>query len=212
MTKRRLAAILLAIGAVSFLGGCKIVSTSDESVGPAKGFDAVSYAADLWEERILPLFRAEARPAAPVLAAIAEGLDAAGETHGYRPGEGAPWAFVISGTGTVQAINTKSRAGTLDLALEETDPPLVVTLQIGPVIRGNAIRDALPFVSFKDFTNQLDFAEAGKAITALAAEGFAATLEGLAVGDRVSFSGALTLTRASDKVQVTPVLLEELAP
>ena len=37
------------------------------------------------------------------------------------------------------------------------------TVQIGPAMRGTAIRDALDFVSFGDFTNQIDFARFGKA-------------------------------------------------
>ena len=36
-------------------------------------------------------------------------------------------------------------------------------MQIGPAMRGTAIRDALDFVSFGDFTNQIDFARFGKA-------------------------------------------------
>ena len=32
------------------------------------------------------------------------------------------------------------------------------SVQIGPAMRGTAIRDALDFVSFNDFTNQIDFA------------------------------------------------------
>ena len=36
-------------------------------------------------------------------------------------------------------------------------------MQIGPAMRGTAIRDALDFVSFNDFTNQIDFARFGKA-------------------------------------------------
>jgi predicted lipoprotein len=212
MPDRRMIAMVLAAVLIGSLGGCKIVSMGEKNAQQEAGFDGETYATGLWDERVLPFFASDAKPAATVIAAITADLEAAGVTHGYRPGEGSPWAFVVSGSGTVQAINTESRAGTLDVLLDDATPPLTVTLQIGPVIRGNAIRDALPFASFKDFVNQLEYAEAGKALTALAARSFGATVEGLTVGDRVRFSGAITLTRPSDRLQVTPVTLEEVAP
>jgi len=212
MVNRRAATGLLGIAVAAALAGCTIVPIAEEGAVPSGGFDAVAYANGLWAEQVLPYFAAEAKPAGIVLKAIEDDLEAAGETHGYRPGEGSPWAFIVSGTGTVQAVNTKSRAGTLELVIDGTEPPLTAVLQIGPVIRGNAIRDSLPFVSFKDFVNQLEYADAGKALTALAVEGFSGAIEGLEAGDRVTFSGATTMARSSDRLQVTPVSIEEIAP
>ena len=212
MASRCVTAVVVAMSLGIGLSGCKIVPISEESSLQDVGFDAEGYAAGLWDEQVLPYFEAEAEPAAIVIPSIVADLDAAGETHGYRPGEGSPWAFIVSGTGTVEAINTESRAGTLDVALDGAEPALTVTLQIGPVIRGNAIRDSLPFVSFKDFVNQLEYADAGKALTALAAENFSGALDGLEIGDMVSFSGAITMARSSDRLQVTPVELEKVAP
>lgn len=210
MANSRVIAVLVALALVALLGGCKIVSTADGNAVQDERFNAETYAAELWTDRIIPLFQSEAEPAATVIPAIVADLDAAGAAHGYRPGEGSPWAFVVSGAGTVAAINTESRAGTVDVALEGAEPALVVTLQIGPVIRGNAIRDALPFVSFKDFVNQLEYADAGKAITALAAESYSGVVEALEVGDRITFAGAVTMARASDRLQITPAILEEV--
>ena len=41
-------------------------------------------------------------------------------------------------------------------------------VQIGPAIRGTALRDALDFVDFNAFTNQIDFAQFGKAFNTYA--------------------------------------------
>ncbi|WP_246694530.1 DUF2291 family protein, partial [Mesorhizobium sp. M2E.F.Ca.ET.209.01.1.1] len=41
-------------------------------------------------------------------------------------------------------------------------------VQIGPAMRGTALRDSLDFVQFNDFTNQIDFAQFGKAFNAYA--------------------------------------------
>lgn len=210
MMHRRLACLALILGAVLPLAGCKIVPFAEEGAATPAGFNAQTYAAGLWNEQALPHFAQAARPTAQVLPAIAADLQGAGAEFGYRAGEGSPWSFIVNGSGTVTARNTESRAGTLEVALEGVDQS--ATIQIGPVIRGNAVRDALPFVSFKDFTNQLEYANAGKALTALAVAGFASAAETIAVGDTVSFTGAISVSKAGDAVLITPITLEKAAP
>ena len=64
--------------------------------------------------------------------------------------------------GVIVAADTESRASTISVDATgkgKTD----AIVQIGPAMRGTAIRDALDFVSFGDFTNQIDFARFGKA-------------------------------------------------
>jgi predicted lipoprotein len=212
MIDRRAACLGVVTALALALAGCKIVPIAQEQTAEAAGFNATTYAAGLWSAKALPHFTDNAKPAAEVIPAIISDLPGAGDKFGYRPGEGSPWSFIVSGTGTVTAKNTESRAGTLVLSLEGAAAPIEVTLQIGPVIRGNAIRDALPFVSFKDFTNQIEYANAGKALTALAVEGVAADVTSIAVGDQVTFIGAISMAGASDKLLVTPVSLKKAAP
>ncbi|WP_108395389.1 DUF2291 family protein [Devosia submarina] len=188
------------------LAGCKIVPIAEEQAAAPAGFDAASYADGIWTTQALPFFSETARPVAEVLPAVIADLQAAGTQFGYRAGEGSPWSFVVNGTGEVIAKNTESRAGTLKVAVEGLAEPVLV--QIGPVIRGNAVRDALPFVSFKDFVNQIEYANAGKALTALAYAAITQSAEAVAVGDVVTFTGAIAISRAGDPVMVTPVSLE----
>ena len=79
-------------------------------------------------------------------------------------------------------------------------------MQIGPAMRGTAIRDALDFVSFNDFTNQIDFAQFGKAFNTLPQPH---TLEKLPrdalVGRKVSVIGAFPFVTAAEPPLVTPV-------
>ncbi|WP_354042636.1 DUF2291 domain-containing protein [Devosia sp. UYZn731] len=211
--ERRIACFGVLLAMALTLAGCKIVPIGQEQAEDKAGaFDATSYATGLWTKQALPHFFANAKPAAEVIAATMADFAEAGDKFGYRPGEGSPWSFIVNGAGIVTAKNTESRAGTLVVALDGVVPPLEVALQIGPVIRGNAVRDALPFVSFKDFTNQIEYADAGKALTALAVEGIAAGVAGLAVGDHVEFTGAISMAGASDKLLVTPVVLKKAAP
>lgn len=210
MRKEWLAPVAMTLALALPLSGCKIVQIADQEAAAPAGFDGVAYADGLWDEQVLPHFSASARPVTEVLPAIVADLPEAGAQYGYRPGEGSPWSFVVTGTGVVAAKNTESRAGTLELTVDGLPDPVV--LQIGPVIRGNAVRDALPFVSFQDFTNQLEFADAGKALTALALAGIAPNAEAIAVGDSVTFTGSVSMANASDRLQVTPVVLEKTTP
>jgi len=210
MFNRRVAFLVLVFAAALPLAGCKIVQIADQEAAAPVGFDAADYAQGIWTAQALPHFSSSARPAAEVIPAIISDLPGAGTSFGYRAGEGSPWSFIVSGSGTVVAKNTESRAGTLDVTVDGIADPVV--LQIGPVIRGNAVRDALPFVAFKDFTNQIEYANAGKALTALALAGFAGNAEAIAVGDTVNFTGSISVAGASDKLLVTPITLEKAAP
>lgn len=210
MFSRRVACLAVVFAAVLSLAGCKIVPISEQGALEPAGFDAAGYATELWTSRALPHFADSARPVAEVVPAIIADLGTAGTEFGYRAGEGSPWSFIVSGTGVVAAKNTESRAGTLEVAVEGLADPVV--LQIGPVIRGNALRDGLPFVTFQNFTNQIEYADAGKALTALAVAGFSANVDAIAVNDAVNFTAAISMANAADRLQFTPVTLEKTAP
>lgn len=206
---RRLLISSIGAMAVLALAGCKIVPNAGEGATAGGAFDAKAYAAGLWAEKVLPYLTSTAYPLPEILVAVAQDLAVAGQTAGYRPAtEGSPWTFIVSGTGAVTKKNTASRAGTLTVALDGTAPPAEIAIQIGPVVRGNAVRDSLPFVSFKDFTNQLEFADVGKAFTALAVEAISADAAAIAEGQKISFVGAMSLNSKTDKIVVTPVSLK----
>lgn len=208
LTRRGAIEVLTAGAALLLLAGCKVVATGDNT-GQSPVFDATAYAEGMWDSQALPHFQSAARSIAEVLPAITADIAAAGATYGYRPAtEGSPWTFVVSGSATVTAKNTQSRAGTLTVAVEGMPPGLEVAIQIGPVVRGSAVRDTLPFVSFKDFTNQLEFADVGKAFTALSMAATSGAAEAAAVGDIVDFVGVMSLNASSDRMLVTPVSLE----
>jgi predicted lipoprotein len=209
MDRRRLLLALAAAGAALQTAGCKILPIAKEGEGAASGaFDAKAYADGLWASQVLPHFASTAHPIGDVLEAIRADLDAAGERYGYRPAtEGSPWTFVVTGQGTVVSKNTESRAGSLVVRLA-TPSADEIAIQIGPVVRGNAVRDSLPFVPFKDFTNQLEFADVGKAFTALAMAAVEADVAAVTAGDEVMFTGAISLNTKADMIVMTPVSLK----
>ena len=88
--------------------------------------------------------------------------------------------------GVIVAADTESRASTISVdATGQGKADAIV--QIGPAMRGTAIRDALDFVSFNDFTNQIDFARYRQSVQHLRQSGdarkAAARRSGRAEGD-----------------------------
>lgn len=205
MLRRAALVTIGALLAIAPLAGCKVVAINDDVLVDSNAFDPVSYVDGLWAGQVLPHFATAARPLPDVLAAIAADLNQAGESLGHRPAtEGSPWTFVVTGRGRVVTKNTQSRAGSLTVDVGGTE----VAIQIGPVVRGNTVRDALPFVQFQDFTNQLEFAEVGKLMTGLAMAAVAPGVEAVAEGQEVSFTGAMSLNSKTDKILITPVELK----
>ena len=114
-----------------------------------------------WDAKVLPLLRDKAGSYDTVADAIAKDPNAAGQQYGYRPEPSSPWTYAVRAEGTIAAANTESRAATLDV---KTGGGQTVVLQIGPVVRGTAIRDMLAFRPFGSFKNQVDYAQYGKAL------------------------------------------------
>ena len=165
-------------------------------------FDPVAYVEGIWSSQLLPAVTEKAVDLAAILnqfevdaqgrakkdqlTAIAEenGLITVGEAHVY----------LVKGEGTVTAVDTESRVGTLTLQLDGYDGPITVQLYIGPRIPSDetAVRDAVGFINFGDFRDQTEYGKVGSELNKrIASEVLGgldvATLE----GKRITFYGAL---------------------
>jgi len=212
------AAALVACTILLHAGGCKIVydDPQGEAAGASggggarsRGFDAVAWSAEVWEPKVLAHFADGAVELPQVLEALQAGPDAAGEKFGRRAdAEGSPWSFTVRGKGRVKSVNTQSRAGTLVVAVDAPGGPQDVTLQIGPVVRGSAVRDSLPFFNFGDVTNQIEFAQVARALNDRAVAGVKPEVAEVEPGTVVEFTGAMNVSGADDPVLITPVTLK----
>ncbi|MBO0139514.1 DUF2291 family protein, partial [Vibrio sp. Vb2736] len=68
-----------------------------------------------------------------------------------------PWTYAVKFTGKVVAAGTQSRAAPLDV-VADGDGKADAKVQIGPALRGTALRDTLDFVNFNEFKNQIEWA------------------------------------------------------
>ena len=68
--------------------------------------------------------------------------DEAGRKYGYRAKEGSePWTFAVNIDGRIVAAETTSRAATISVDTEG-DGKVAAIVQIGPAMRGTALRDS----------------------------------------------------------------------
>ena len=203
----RLTTILVMAIALAGISGCKIIRDGDSTAANG-AFDAKTYVAGIWDSKVVPLFRDKPTDVGAILKAISADSEAAGKQYGHRPGEGQPWTYILAGEGKIKSIDTASRHGTMIVELEGTEQPAEVVIQIGPVVFGTALRDSLPFLSFGDFVNQIDFAEVSRALndSAIAAARGSVDLKN-ATGAKVTFAGAANAPSGGAPMNVTPVIL-----
>jgi predicted lipoprotein len=167
----------------------------------------------IWDSKIVPAFIEKAVDAKELLAAIQENPDSAGEKYGRREATN-PYNYLIKGSGQVTAVNTESRAGTLTIGLADTKPGQNVTIQIGPVVLGTAVRDATGIVSFNQFTNQIDYAGVSKEMNARAIrEALGGKDPASLNGKQIRFLGAFTYDpHSAGNIRITPIKLEIQGP
>jgi predicted lipoprotein len=211
----RLSLALLACLAAPGLSACKIVKKPEPgeatAVATGEAGDDARIAALLdttLDSQLLPAIREKATDVAALRTAIAAGLDGTGASLGNPgAGEGAAWNFAVKGSGKVIAAKLDSRARTADLDTDG-DGMADVTLQLGPVIKGSALRDVAPVYNFNDFRDQIEFAKLGRAINDRVSA--ALTLpEGDLIGNTLTFTGAVTLRTANDPMLVTAIEVSE---
>lgn len=203
-SRRLVVAGLLAVA----MAGCKILPIASENEAAQQKFNGTDYVTKLWDAQVIPVVRDKAFPVETVIAAIEGGLDKAGPEFGHRPAEeGSPWSFIVKGTAVIKEKNTTSRAGTVLIDVSTPKGPVPLTIQIGPVIKGNSLRDAMPFINFQNFTNQLEFAEVGRAFNGRVVTEIKTAVDALAPGQTIAYSGTFSLNSPTDKILLTPVLI-----
>jgi len=168
---------------------------------------AARFVDPIWTSKVLPVFQEKAQDIARILPEIRSAPDAAGQKYGRREATN-PYNYMVKGTGKVIEIHNESQAGTAIVEI----PGLTekVSLQIGPVVRGTALRDATGIVSFNQFSNQLDYADVSKEMNVRALKSaFAKTDPSSLAGKTVTFFGALTFDpHSKSPILITPVKID----
>ncbi len=116
-------------------------------------------------------------------------------------------SLVVRGQGRVVDVDTRSRSGTATVALDR-EARATVVLQVGPVITGTAIRDALPALGFDRFVNQIQHADVGNELNARVEREVLQPLDRAGLrGRHVRFAGMASFEEGRP-LTITPVRLE----
>ena len=189
------------------VAGCRIATVRplDEEGAPARSatsgpFDAAAFVESIWQPEVL-----RSLDGARDVAAVASGAAGLG-VSGTRPA-----SVVVRGRGRVVSVDARSRSGTATVELDGRVPWTVV-LQVGPVITGTAIRDALPALGFDRFVNQIQHADVGNELNARVEREVLQPLDRAGLrGRHVRFAGMASFEEGRP-LTITPVRLEVEKP
>jgi len=206
---------LAMTGILLATAGCKIkkneppVAKADKGIEiffDNDGFNADQFVAGIYQEKIAPYFREHAHDFNEVRAAIATDPDAAGRRYGHSENPvQTPWSFPVRIEGTIVDANTKSRAAFVSVDTDG-DAKADAKVQLGPVFKGTSLRDALAFIPFSAFKNQIEYANVGRSLNKYVYDNNLSKLpRDDLVGKHISAAGAFTLPAKGQEIVITPV-------
>ena len=167
------------------------IGQSGAESGQSRPFDADRYVDSIWNAKVLPAISGGAVELADLL----------------RPASHWTSAVLVKGEGRVLRVDISSRTGLLTIDAEPYDGRPDAAVQIGPVIRGTTLRDALPFIQFSQFVNQLQFAQVGNALNGRVSAALASFSNRDLAGSIVVFSGAAGQPSEGGLLEIVPVTL-----
>ena len=140
--------------------------------------------------------------AVALAAAIAADQAAASAQYGVPAGVGA--VIPVSFEGVVG----EGKAGVYAVAVEGLPEELLVRVQTGPAINGTDVRDATGEITFGQFTNQIEYQNAGSALNnQVKAQVLAGVDNSALTGKTIAVTGVFTLINPKNWL-VTPVRLD----
>ena len=201
--------LVLATSACSVPGVYVIEQTGATGAGSGSTakFDATAYADKIWASKVVPTATKDAVEATTMLPALQADSVGASKKYGKQAGSGAPYSFLIKGSGTVTAVSSGNDVGSIQVEVAGVGKTKV-NLAVGPAFVGTAVRDAVGFIDFGQFTNQIDYADAATALNSKVKATVVNSLDLSTIkGKQVTFTGAFQLLDPSS-VLITPITLQ----
>jgi predicted lipoprotein len=195
------------VATVRPIEAAKTVKPGDVGSSSAAAQDQTSYVDQIWDSKLMPTVKEDAVDLDTLLSELISNEAEASKKYGHKIS--GPYNFLVKFEGVVKEVNTKSRAGKvmMDVPLKSSRPDVLV--QIGPVIQGYSVRDAVGFIRFEQFTNQIEFADVADQINNRLYEQVLKNIDFNTVqGKKLSVYGAFTLDKGLSKLTITPVIIE----
>jgi predicted lipoprotein len=155
--RRLLIGAAAVVVVVAMIFSVKVVKIDSQAAAAPGAFDPAAYGA-----KEFPKVRAQiekrAVDAATLAAAIAKNSDAAAKQYGVPGVIGTEYAVKFTG------LAGKDTYGDYTMTIPGVPSSVIVRVQMGPAINGTAVRDATGSITFGQFTNQIDYQNAGSAL------------------------------------------------
>ena len=178
-----------------------VVRVGSEADTRTEAFSPVSYAETEFP-RIRSVIEEGAVDAPTLAAAIAADKDAATTEYGTPGGVGPIFPVIFTG------VAGEGRSGIVSVAVEGLPEELLIRVQTGPAINGTELRDAPGDIAFGQFTNQIEYQNAGAALNeAMKAEVLSDLDRDALAGRTVTVTGVFRLINPKSWL-VTPISLE----
>jgi predicted lipoprotein len=210
---RRALTVAVAAAVAGLGGGCArvpgiyVYENAEAASRADQKFDAVAYVDDIWSSRVVPTVQEKAVDAPTLLAALKSDPAGTGPKYGRQAAADGPYSYLIKGTGTVTKVSD-APTGPVTVEIDTGSGRQDISIATGPVIAGTALRDAVGFIDFSQFTNQLDYADVATQLNdKVKSEVVGKVDKASLVGKQVTFAGAFTAL-GPGAVLVVPTQLE----
>ncbi|WP_110692972.1 DUF2291 family protein [Salinicola halophyticus] len=165
------------------------------------GFSADTYGGEHFPD-IQASVEERAVEASELASAVLDDSTAAGQKYGV--GEGFGPVVPVTFTGTFG----EARSGIYPVSVDGVSDDITIRVQTGPAINGTDLRDATGEISFGEFTNQIEYQNAGASINDAMKKAVLADVDTPNLdGKSVSVTGVFKLINPKNWL-VTPVSLE----
>ncbi len=196
----------IGIAAAVVLVGAMALDTTVVRIGSESDVRVQKFSPEAFGAEQFPIIKAdvEARAvdAVTLAAAIAADKKAAGEKYGVATSTGP--VIPVSLTGVVGERKSNYNV----VAVEGLPEELVVRVQTGPALNGTDLRDATGKIEFGQFTNQIEYQDAGSAINNEVKKTVLAGIDPASLaGKTISVVGVFKLVNPKSWI-VTPVRLD----
>ncbi len=179
--------------------------SSSSSVGSSSGgtFNAANYVNSVWDSKVVPTVVEKAVDINTLLAALKQDQAAASKKYGVEVN--GQYHFMVKGTGKVTKVDTSSVNGLMTVDLSSQP----VQIQIGPLITGESLRDAVGLFNFGDFTNQIQYGAVSEELNNRAAKDVTSEININNIqGKNIQFYGTFTLGDLK-QILITPVKVSQ---
>ena len=202
--------ILLVLGAFGQIATVRPIKEAQTVAAISNGgtaFSATGYVDSIWKSRVIPTAEKDAVPLQTLVTDLQNNVQTATQRYGHDVG--GAYSFLVRFSGKVTKVDTSSPTGSITVLVPVGGKTVSVKVQIGPVILGTSLRDALKFITFEEFLNQVQYGSVADSLNSRVENDVVSKLNlKTLVGKTIHARGAFTYdgSNATDLL-VTPIAI-----